>query len=188
MCFSVRRQECPGSSWCLWHPPDSSRGEWGLSSECLRREPGEAFPWPSPARLLSLIPVLWPGLGYQPALQPRCGGWVRPALSQPCELGAKEGRFPPKDTQTVFTKRGAVLTSWTETHAHSCHSLLQIMWPWNSRGLLWRLSGKESTCQRRRCGFDLWVQKIPWRRKWQPTRLFLPGEFHRQRSLAGYSP
>ena len=32
-----------------------------------------------------------------------------------------------------------------------------------------------------------WVGKIPWRRKWQPTPLFLPGEFHGQRSLAGYS-
>ena len=32
------------------------------------------------------------------------------------------------------------------------------------------------------------VRKIPWRRKWQPTPVFLPGEFHRQRSLVGYSP
>ena len=33
-----------------------------------------------------------------------------------------------------------------------------------------------------------WVRKIPWRRKWQPTALYLPGKFHGQRSLAGYSP
>ena len=33
-----------------------------------------------------------------------------------------------------------------------------------------------------------WVRKIPWRRKWQPTPLYLPGNFHGQRSLAGYSP
>ena len=53
------------------------------------------------------------------------------------------------------------------------------------------LSGKESTCQCRRyrkCGFNPWVWKIPWRRKWQPTPVFLPGESHGQRSLAGYSP
>ena len=37
-------------------------------------------------------------------------------------------------------------------------------------------------------GFDPWVRKIPWRRKWQPTPVFLPGKSHRQRSLAGYSP
>ena len=35
---------------------------------------------------------------------------------------------------------------------------------------------------------DPWVRKIPWRRKWQPTPVFLPGESHGQRSLAGYSP
>ena len=36
--------------------------------------------------------------------------------------------------------------------------------------------------------FNPWVGKIPWRRKWQPTPVFLPGEFHGQRSLVGYSP
>ena len=42
--------------------------------------------------------------------------------------------------------------------------------------------------RRRRPGFDPWVGKIPWRREWQPTPVFLPGESHGQRSLAGYSP
>ena len=36
--------------------------------------------------------------------------------------------------------------------------------------------------------FDPWVRKIPWRRTQQPTPVFLPGEFHGQRSLVGYSP
>ena len=52
-------------------------------------------------------------------------------------------------------------------------------------------SGKEPTCQYRRHkkhGFDPWVKKILWRRAWQPTPVFLPGEFNGQRSLAGYSP
>ena len=52
-------------------------------------------------------------------------------------------------------------------------------------------SGKESACQcwrHRRCKFDPWVGKISWRRAWQPTPVFLPGESHGQRSLAGYSP
>ena len=40
----------------------------------------------------------------------------------------------------------------------------------------------------RRHGFDLWVGKIPWRRKWQPTPVFLPEKSHGQRSLAVYSP
>ena len=37
-------------------------------------------------------------------------------------------------------------------------------------------SDKESACQRRRCGFNPWVGKITWRRTWQPTPVFLPGE------------
>ena len=47
---------------------------------------------------------------------------------------------------------------------------------------------KEAACQHRRPRFDPWVRKIPWRRKWQPTPVFLPGESHRQRILVGYSP
>ena len=54
--------------------------------------------------------------------------------------------------------------------------------------LPWWLSGKTSACHCRRCWFDPWVGKIPWRRKWQPTPVFLPGKLHGQRSLAGYSP
>ena len=39
----------------------------------------------------------------------------------------------------------------------------------------------------RRRGFDPWVRKIPWRRAWQPTPVFLPGESQGQKSLVGYS-
>ena len=64
-------------------------------------------------------------------------------------------------------------------------SALHCLW------LPWRYSGKESTCQfkrRKRYGFDPWVLKILWRRKWQPTPVFLSGKLHRQRSMVGYSP
>ena len=45
------------------------------------------------------------------------------------------------------------------------------------------------TClQSGRRGFDPWVGEVPWRREWQPTPVFLPGEFHGQRSLVGVSP
>ena len=54
--------------------------------------------------------------------------------------------------------------------------------------LLGWFSGKESTCQCRRPGFHPWVRKISWRKKWQPTPVFLPGKSHGQRSLVGYSP
>ena len=49
--------------------------------------------------------------------------------------------------------------------------------------------GTHLECRRhRRCGLDPQVGKIPWKRAWQPTPVFLPGESHGQRSLAGYSP
>ena len=40
----------------------------------------------------------------------------------------------------------------------------------------------------RRRGFSPWIRKVPWKRKWQPTPVILPGESHGQRSLVGYSP
>ena len=56
------------------------------------------------------------------------------------------------------------------------------------------LVGKEFTCdaghhlQYRRPRFNPWVGKIPWKRKWQPSPVFLPIESHGQRKLEGYSP
>ena len=97
-----------------------------------------------------------------------------------------------------------------------CHSLLQGMFPmqrsslhlshlehsnldghlswyevsvvWASQWSLWKgtcLPMQEMTC--RRCGLDLCIGKIPWRRAWQSIPISLPGEFHGQRSLVGYT-
>ena len=57
----------------------------------------------------------------------------------------------------------------------------------NCMSPLW-LSCLRIHLQWRRPRFDPWVGKIPWKRSWQPTPVFLPGESHGQRSLAGYSP
>ena len=59
--------------------------------------------------------------------------------------------------------------------------------------LIWRgfpgdSDGKSICLQCRRSGFNPWVWKIPWRRKWQPTPVFLPGKSHGRWSLMGYSP
>ena len=49
--------------------------------------------------------------------------------------------------------------------------------------------GRYSVClQYRRPGFDSWVGKVPWRRKWQSTSALSPGKSHGRRSLIGYSP
>jgi len=54
------------------------------------------------------------------------------------------------------------------------------------QGLPWWLRWWRIHLQCRRPRFDPWVGKIPWRRRWQPTRVFLPGGFHGQKSLVGY--
>ena len=64
--------------------------------------------------------------------------------------------------------------------------LRQYAGPEVETGLPRWLSGKESACQCRRHGFNPWVEKIPWRRKWQPTPVFLLGK--NTESLAGHSP
>ena len=58
------------------------------------------------------------------------------------------------------------------------------------RTWLKRLSSSSSSqCRRhKRHGLDPWIGQIHWSRKWQPTPVFLPGKFHGQRSLVGYSP
>ena len=69
---------------------------------------------------------------------------------------------------------------------HDKHWCLDPPWP----GFPGASSDKDPTSQCRRpkrCRFNPWVRKIPWRRKWQPTSVFLPENFHGQRSLAGYS-
>ena len=60
--------------------------------------------------------------------------------------------------------------------------------PCHFAGLPGGSDGKESpACSAGEREFDPWDQKIPWRRKWQSTPALLPGEFHGQKSLAGYS-
>ena len=56
------------------------------------------------------------------------------------------------------------------------------------KGILWWLIWYRICLQCSIPGFDPWVGKIPWRRKWQPTPVFSPRESHGQRRLVGYSP
>ena len=53
---------------------------------------------------------------------------------------------------------------------------------------LWQLRWERICLQRKRPGISPWVRKIFWRMKWQPIPVFLPGDFHGQRNLVGYSP
>ena len=81
-----------------------------------------------------------------------------------------------------------MLVVLSATHQHESVIILYICIP-SLLGLPKGLSGKASTCQCRSHGeFSPWIRKIPWRRKWQPAPVFLPGKFRGQRSWAGYNP
>ena len=98
--------------------------------------------------------------------------------------------FPSNNTEVGchFLLQGIFLTQGSNPNFLHCRRILHHWATWGFRS---GTSGKESSCQCRRCkrnGFDLWVRKIPWSRKWQPAPVFLPEKFHGQRSLVGYSP
>ena len=99
-------------------------------------------------------------------------------------------RGPATSTGSLASQRHVV---FLELRRHSRVttgiSAFPLGWPWeaqssphkltNEYGLPRWHSGKESACQCRRCKrceFNPWIGKIPWRRKWQPTSVFLPGE------------
>ena len=96
---------------------------------------------------------------------------------------------------TVFWKR------WLLNHIHNKFLRLTGMFIWLrwSRVTsveLWRFNSNfqmgvsliAQLVKNLGSGVNPWVGKIPWRRKWQPTPVFVPGESHGQRSLVGYSP
>ncbi|XDA89333.1 hypothetical protein R6Z07M_018977 [Ovis aries] len=104
---------------------------------------------------------------------------------------------------------GSSLNHWTATEIPHLSSLITNAFnsghfPLHTRSLWsylrvclfiswlpWWLSSRESIFQGRRFkrhGFDPWIRKILWKRKWQPTPVFLLGKSHGQRSLVGYSP
>ena len=75
---------------------------------------------------------------------------------------------------------GEILSSFFIHLGNSCSVKFQVR-------ILWRLNGKESTNLAGDVGSIPGSGRSPWRRKWQPTPVFLPGKSHGQRSLVGYS-
>ena len=123
----------------------------------------------------------WSGLSFpspedlsDPGIEP--GSPSLQADSLPSEL---QGRSVKQSTHSYKGK-------WLLWNVLSKY-IFKLWYSINHR-LLWWLSGKETTCQNRRCGFNPSVGKIPWRRRWLLTPVFWPGELYGQRSLAVYSP
>ena len=109
------------------------------------------------------------------------------------KLGGGGGRFKHNSWWKLFPlfkRRELIRINWINAFSvkSSPDGWFTEVWSPASLGLPRWLGGKESACQCRRHGFDPWVGKIPWRRVWQPTPVFWPGESHGQRCLVGYSP
>ena len=116
-------------------------------------------------------------------------GILQPRILESVVISSSRGSSGPRDQthiscfvrQVLFNAEPPGAEAWNNPHQTVC---LAHHGPGGT-------SGREPACQRRRrkrWGFDPWVGKVPWRRAWQPTPVFLPGESHGQRSLVGYSP
>ena len=119
-----------------------------------------------------------PGSSVHGILQVRTLQWLATSFSRGC---------PDPGSNWVSCITGGIFTVWVNKEAHlslEVHLYLNNISFWGFPG---GASGKESACWSTRRRFNPWVRKIPWKRKWQPTPVFLPGQFHGQRSLAGYS-
>ena len=96
------------------------------------------------------------------------------------------GWYPILDFPVSWIMRNTNLLFNPSSQWDFCYSSPNWLWQYLTYYLLVFLCSVCLQCGRP--GFDPWVGKIPWRRKWQPTPVFLPGKFHGWRSLVGYSP
>ena len=134
-----------------------------------------------------------------------CEAWVWVLTwAGPCWLPQERVGLRSRTTEASGAVQGLIRPMCEAWGSRLSAKLLPILFPFEmlARGeeetfynhpavLRGGTSGKDSACQFRkckRCGLSPWVGKIPWRTKRQPTIVFLPGESHGQRSLAGYSP
>ena len=106
-------------------------------------------------------------------------------------------RIPRQKSLVGYSSQGCkelVTTQETQhAHIHKNNIWWQVIHSMNKsfalcfEGFPGGSEGKASSCNAGEPGFDPWVRKIPWRRKWQPTPVLLPGKSHGQRSLVDYS-
>ena len=110
--------------------------------------------------------------------------WVLSCTGNLWNIGDVVGLVPDHCNKVNIVIKVSHLNFWFP-NAYTSY-LYTLLW---SRLSQWlsdeRLPAMQET---RRCGFNPWIWKIPWMRKWQPTPWFLHGESHAQRSLVHYSP
>ena len=112
--------------------------------------------------------------------------WRIPGTGEPVGLlsmGSQNQTWLKRLSSSSSKKRQARVK--VSLSGYSCQNSYFVMHYWLLGG---GSDGKKSSCDAIEPEFDPWVRKMPWRKEWLPTPAFLPGEFHGQRNLAGYSP
>ena len=145
--------------WIVRHACDTLDSDHLQDQQNRRGSRGELFPLRFPHQNRAQPRVM-----FCPGSRPAGRGWALPDSASPGQLrGRGRSRWPAsKDVQRCVSS------------GNSSFYLTVIAWG-SPRGD----NGRESVCQcrrRKRPGFNPWVGKIPWRRAWQPTAVFLPGE------------
>ena len=146
--------------------------------------------------LLDLTPVTAPPLIRKTPLSQRAKTKIKGGSTSPAVSPHSEPAWTLLWVASASALNKLLLCSlWSSVYVCVLPSRSSTRFFWISWTRVWGFpggaSGKEPTCQCRRHKrhrFGPWVKKIPWRRVQQPTPVFLPGESHGQRSLAGYSP
>ena len=132
---------------------------WDRSETSLYRYKSQPVIWGWRGRL-------WAGV-LSPSPAPRCSCRSDPEAAPYCCVCCQQSCSGPS-----FSRAKS-----------SVHTVNKISYWSGYCKLSWWLRGKESACQCRRHRFDPLVRKIPWRKEWLSTPVFLPGKFHGQRSL-----
>ena len=124
-----------------------------------------------------------PGSSVHGILQARILEWIAICFSR--------GSYWLRDWTQVSCIAGKLFTVWATRESLRSWTGPENSWLYTNSQIystaIDGTSGKDAAYQCWRQGFRPWVGKIPWRRAWQPTPVFLPGESHGQRSLVGYS-
>ena len=122
------------------------------------------------------------------------GSCEKQAVQNSCGKTPVCEAHPCPPTGTKEPPNHLFLGYWPSLTVSTRKNPFQILNTLNATSYLWPglprwLGAKEPACQcwrQQKCGFNPWARKISWRRKWQPTPVFLSRESHGQRSLAGY--
>ena len=128
------------------------------------------------------LPCLSPSYRISSNLCP-LSQWCHPIISSSvAPFSSCPQSFPASGSYNI-----ELLFSWDDggEHLKRAHYTFYKGFP---SGSVVKKKKKKIHLQCRKCGSDAWVRKIPWRRKWQPTPVILPGKSHGQRSLVGFSP